>query len=143
MKGHSGVALLGRGLWEAAERAWASKGPQRGQLEGANSQLHLLPLGPEAGAHFGGHRLGVCSSGKEQLLQTLNAPLDSETLFFFTLGMPPPGLRSCACPAQRDRKRETNCIVGYHTHGLFWERPGRFAEIFYPARKTFIVSSKP
>lgn len=108
------MALLGRGLWEATEGTWASKGPQRGQFEGANSQLHLLPPEPW-GPHFGSGdqpRLGVCSRRKEQFLQTLTAPLDSETLSFSTLGMPPPELRSCTCPAQRDRKHETNRPVG-------------------------------
>lgn len=50
-------------------------------------------------------------------------------------------------PGRPPQPREAGSISqlhwGHHTQGLFWERPGRFAEIFYSARKAFIVSSKP
>ena len=46
-------------------------------------------------------------------------------------------------PAPRGRKGGSQFHWGRHTQGLFWERPGRLAEILYAARKAFIVSSKP
>lgn len=80
--------------------------------------------------------------GKEQLLRILIAPLIRRPLPSPPWALLPPALKPSCCLAQRDRKLKPSVLWVPHPRPLLG-KTRRFGEIFYSARKTFIVSSKP
>lgn len=113
-----------------------SRGPQRGQLEStASPTCFLWDLGCIVGGKStdrGSIQRGksVCSTASLDPA----GPCGHRKPFRSILG----GLPS---PERQEARSQPHWE--HHTRGLFWERPGRFVEIFYSARKAFIVSSKP
>lgn len=102
-------------LGEITGEAWAPLGKRgvqgptkKGQLEGTNSELYLRPLGSWGDEQ----RLGVHSSGEEQLLQTLIAPLDLETPSLPALGMPSSSPQVLRLASLERQEAQANCAVG-------------------------------